>query len=139
MTARRPTQMGFENLPHIHARWHTQRVQHDIDRRSVIKIGHVFHRHDARNHTLVAMTSGHLVARLQLALHGHEDLDQLHHARRQLVATLQLVDLVLEPGLKRCDGPVEAVLQLLDFGHAASFLHDDLTPLPGVKSPSTAR
>ena len=50
-----------------------------------------------RDDTLVAMTASHLVARLQLALHRNEDLDHLHHARRQLVAALQLLDLVLEP------------------------------------------
>jgi hypothetical protein len=48
------------------------------------------------DHTLVAVTAGHLVARLDLALHGDEDLDHLHHARRQFVAALQLLDLVDE-------------------------------------------
>jgi hypothetical protein len=36
-----------------------------------------------RDHTLVAVTAGHLVARLDLALHSDEDLDHLHHAGRQ--------------------------------------------------------
>ena len=49
-------------------------------------------RHDA----LVAVAAGHLVAGLDLALHGDEDLDHLHHAGRQLVAALQLLDLVDE-------------------------------------------
>ena len=41
---------------------------------------------------------GHLVARLKLALHRDEDLDHLHHARRQVVAAGDLLDLVLEAG-----------------------------------------
>src|SRR3546814_4464804 len=49
---------------------------------------------------LVPVTAGHLVARLQLALHRDEDLHHLQHARRQLVAALQLLDLVLEPLLQ---------------------------------------
>ena len=49
-----------------------------------------------RDDALVAVTAGHLVARLDLALHGDEDLDHLHHAGRQFVAALQLLDLVEE-------------------------------------------
>ncbi len=57
---------------------------------------HVLDRHDAADHALVAVTAGHLVARLQLALHRHEDADHLHHARSQFVAAAQLFDLVGE-------------------------------------------
>ena len=77
-----PTQMGFQDLPHVHAARHAQRVQHDIDMRAIFQERHVFHRRDTRHHALVAMTTGHLIARLQLALHRHEHLDHLHHARR---------------------------------------------------------
>ena len=87
---RSPAEMRFQNLPHIHARRHAERIQHDIDRRAVFEIRHVLDRHDARDDALVAVTAGHLVARLQLALHGDEHLDHLHHARRQFVAALQL-------------------------------------------------
>ncbi len=57
---------------------------------------HVLGGQDAADDALVAMTAGHLVARLQLALHRDEHLDHLEHARRQLVAALQLLDAVLE-------------------------------------------
>jgi hypothetical protein len=40
--------------------------------------------------------AGHLVADLQLALHGDVDLHHLDHARRQLVALLELLGLLLE-------------------------------------------
>ena len=39
-----------------------------------------------RHHALVAVTAGHLVARLDAALHGQEHLDHLQHARREVVA-----------------------------------------------------
>jgi hypothetical protein len=63
-----------------------------IDMRAVFEERHVLDRQDARDDALVAVTAGHLVARLQLALHRDEDLDHLEHARRQLVAALQLLD-----------------------------------------------
>ena len=47
------------------------------------------------------MTTGHLVARLQLALHRDEHLDHLHHARRQIVAATDLFDLVVEAVVQR--------------------------------------
>src|SRR6202034_1427532 len=91
-----PAEMGLEDLADIHAARHAERVEHDIDRGAVGKERHVLERHDLRDHALVAVTAGHLVARLDLALHGDEDLDHLHDAGRQLVATLQLLDLVEE-------------------------------------------
>ena len=72
----------------------------------------------ARDHALVAVPAGHLVAGLQLALHRDEDLDHLHHAGRQLVAALQLLDLALEALLQALDGSVELALQRLDLRHA---------------------
>ena len=64
--------------------------------RAVFQMRHVLDRHDAADHALVAVTAGHLVARLQLALHRDEHLDHLHHARRQFVAAAQLLHLVGE-------------------------------------------
>ena len=91
-----PAQMRFEDLADVHARRHAERVQNDVDMRAVFQERHVFDRHDARNHTLVAVTAGHLVARLDLALHSDEDLDHLHDARRHFIAALDLFDLVHE-------------------------------------------
>src|SRR3546814_16333536 len=94
-----PAEVRFQNLPDVHARGHAQRIEHDVDRGAVLQRRHVLDRHDARDHALVAVPAGHLVAGLELALHSHEDLDHLHDAGRQLVAALQLLDLVLEPVL----------------------------------------
>ena len=64
--------------------------------RAVGHVRHVFDRHDRRNHTLVTVTAGHLVARLQTALDGQIHLDHLLHARRQFVALRQLLALLFE-------------------------------------------
>ena len=98
---RGPAEMGLEDLADIHPARHAQRVQHDVDLGAVFQIRHVLDRHDARDDALVAVPAGHLVAGLQFALHRDEDLDHLHHARRQFVAALQLFDLVLEALLER--------------------------------------
>src|SRR3546814_7667067 len=65
---------------------------------------------------------------LELALHRHEDLDHLHDAGRQLVAALQLLDLVLEPVLEPLDALVEMAADPLEFGHRLIVRHDDLAP-----------
>jgi hypothetical protein len=47
------------------------------------------------------VTAGHLVARLQFALHRDKDLDHFHHTRRQVVAATDLFDLILKPVVQR--------------------------------------
>ena len=53
---------------------------------------HIFNRQDDRNHTLVAVSSGHLVADLQLAPLGDRDADQLLHAGGQIVLVVAVED-----------------------------------------------
>jgi hypothetical protein len=53
---------------------------------AVLVEGHVFDRHDHRDHALVAVPAGHLVAGLHATLDGQVDLDDLQHARREIVA-----------------------------------------------------
>ena len=91
-----PAEVRLEDLADVHARRHAKRVQDDVDLGPVLEERHVLDRQDAADHALVAVTAGHLVARLKLALHRDEDLDHLEHARRQLVAALELLDAVLE-------------------------------------------
>src|SRR4051794_4289511 len=88
--------MRFEDLPDVHPARHAKRIEHDVGMRTVFEERHVLDRHDLRHHALVAVTAGHLVAGLDLALHRDEDLDHLHHARPEFVTTLQLLDLVEE-------------------------------------------
>src|SRR5262249_518888 len=125
----RPAEMRLQDLPNIHAARHAKRVQHDVDRRAVVEIRHVLDRHDLANHALVAMTAGHLIARLDLALHRDEHLDHLHHARRQLVAALQLVDLVDEALLEPLLGVFLLAADGLDLGHRLLVLERHLPPM----------
>ena len=82
----RPAQVHFQHLTHVHAGRHAQGVQHDVARRAVGHVRHVFHRDDLGDHPFVAVATGHLVTGLQAALDGQVDLDHFEHARWQLVA-----------------------------------------------------
>ena len=130
--------MGFEDLTDVHPRWNAQRVEHDIDRRAVLEERHVFGRVDLGDHALVAVAAGHLVAGLQLALHRDVDLDHLEHARGQLVATLDLLDLVFEPPLDDVDLVVEFLAQVFQHLHRFVVLDRDLAPLTRGELPQHA-
>src|SRR5690606_15820209 len=123
-----PTQVGLEDLTDVHARRHAQRVQHHIDVGAVFQVRHVLDRQDLGDDALVPVTAGHLVARLQLALHGHEDLDHLHDARRHLVAALQLLDLVFEATIEGLTGVLELLLHGLQLAHRLLVIEGDLPP-----------
>ncbi len=99
---------------------------------AVLEERHVLARHDLRHDTLVAVTAGHLVARLDLALHGDEDLDHLHHARGQLVTALQLLHLVDEALLEALAALVVGRAETLDLRHQVVVGDGELPPLrPG--------
>ena len=84
--------MGFENLSDVHARRHAERVEHDVHRAAVRHERHVFFGDDTRHDTLIAVTSGHFVADRDFALLGQIHLDQLDHARRELIGLQNAVD-----------------------------------------------
>jgi hypothetical protein len=92
--------VGLEDLADVHARGHAQRVEHDVDRGAVGHVRHVLDRRDLGDHALVAVAAGHLVARLQAALHRDVHLHHLQHARGQLVALRQLLPLGFEHGVE---------------------------------------
>ena len=109
---RRPPEVGLENLADVHARRHAERIEHDLDRRAVRQVRHVFFRQDARDDALVTVPAGHLVADRQLALHRDVALDQLDDARRQLVAATDLLLLLLELVADDFDLALGALLEL---------------------------
>ena len=84
---------------------------------------------DARDHALVAVAARHLVAGLDLALHRDEDLDHLHHAGRQLVAALQLFDLVEEAAFQPLLGLVVLLAHRLDLAHQRVVVDGEHPPL----------
>ncbi len=131
--ARGPAEVRFEDLPDVHARRHAQRVEHDVDRRPVFEERHVLVRQDAADDALVAVTAGHLVARLQLALDGDEDLDHLEHARRQFVAALQLLDAVFIFRVDPLDRVVILRLDRFQCGLGIVLDHRELPPIGAVE------
>ncbi len=122
--------MGFENLTDVHTRWYAQRVQHDVDRRAMHVVRHVFDRHDHRDDTLVTVTTGHLVARLDTPLDRQVDLDDLQHARGQIVALLQLALLVFELVVEQLTAVGNVGLGLFQLLVQCVFGHAQLEPLP---------
>src|SRR5690606_5459405 len=119
----------FENLAHVHARRHAERVEHDVDRGTIFQIRHVFDGNDAGNHTLVTVTTGHLVAWLDLALGRDEDLDHLHHARRKFITTLELVDLVDETLFEQTAAFFILSMKGFHLGHDLVVINRELPPL----------
>ena len=64
---RRPTKVHFQNLTDVHTTRHTQWIQNEINRRTIFKERHIFHRYDFGNHTLVTVTPCHLIPCRDLA------------------------------------------------------------------------
>ena len=84
----RVAEVRFEHLADVHAARDTERVEHDVDRGAVGEVRHVLDGQDLRDHALVAVATGELVALADLALLADVDPHELVHARRQLVAVL---------------------------------------------------
>ena len=106
--------MRFEDLTDVHTRRHAERVQDDLDRRSIGQVRHVFFRKNARDHALVTVASGHLVADRQLALHRDVDLHHLDDARRKFIALLHLADLLVGDLAQHVDLARGHLLDLVD-------------------------
>ena len=87
--------MGLQDLADVHAARHAQRVQQDLDRGAVLEERHVLLGQDLGDDALVAVPAGHLVADRDDPLGGDVNLDHLQHARGQLVAALQAVQLAV--------------------------------------------
>ena len=126
---RGPAEVGLEHLTDVHARRHAERIQHDVDGRTVGRVRHVLHRHDRRDHALVAVPAGHLVARLHAALHGEVDLDHLEHAGREIVAGRDLLLLLVEALVEQRLLRAQPLGGLLEGRVGLVGLHADLEPL----------
>src|ERR1043166_4449814 len=122
---RRPAEVRLQNLSDVHAAWHAQRIQHDLHRRSVGEIRHVFFRNDAGDHALIAVPAGHLIADRQFALHRNIDFDLLDDAWGQLVTLAQLRDLLVGDFFEHRDLPRSHLLDLVHlFVQARIFILD---------------
>ena len=85
---RGPAEVRLHDLSEVHARGNAERVEHDVDRRAVFHVRHVFFGQNLGDDALVAVTAGHLVALQNLALLRDVDAHEMVDARRQLVAVL---------------------------------------------------
>ena len=81
-----PPEVRLEDLAEVHPARHAERVEDHVDRRAVLQERHVLDVDDLRDHALVAVAAGELVALGDLALLGHEHAHQVVDARRQVVA-----------------------------------------------------
>ncbi len=126
----RPSEMRFENLAHIHPRRNPQRVQHDLDRRPVGQVRHVFLRENPRDHAFVPVPTGHLVADRHLPLHRDVHLHQLDHAGRQFIAPLQSSDSFVVPRLEDLDLLLGVPLDLLERLLLVRIAENDMPDVP---------
>ncbi len=131
--AARPPEVGLEDLPDVHSARHAERVEHDVHRTSIRQIRHVLDGQDARDDTLVTVAPGHLVADRELALHRDEDLDQLDHARGELVALLERVDPLAVELLEKLDLLARALLELADGLEGRALLRQHVDALQVVR------
>jgi hypothetical protein len=56
-----PAHQTLENLTHVHPRWHAQGVEHNVNRGTIGKIGHILPRKNTTNNSLVTVTASHLI------------------------------------------------------------------------------
>ncbi len=121
--------MGFKDLTDVHTRRYAQRVQYDVDRSTVGVVRHVFDRHDYRDDTLVTVTTGHLVTRLDATANCQVDLDDLQYARSQVIALLQLALLVFELVVQQATAIDDVLLSLFQLLVQCIFGHAQFEPL----------
>src|SRR5690606_23376318 len=81
------------------------------------------------DYALVTVTAGHLVARLNTTLDGEVDLDDLEHARREVVALSQLALLVLETLVEVETALLELLRGLLELLGQRVVLQTQLEPV----------
>src|SRR5215211_3595229 len=80
-----PAQVRLEDLPEVHPARHAERVQDHVDGRAVLEVRHVGLGHDLRDHALVAVAAGELVALGDLALLRHIYAHEVVDSRREVV------------------------------------------------------
>ena len=94
-------QMHFQYLTDVHSGRYAQRVEHYLERLSVIQERHVFFRQYPGDNTLVSVASCHLVSYIDLSLGGNVASYQFVHTRRQFITVFAAEDLYIydDPGL----------------------------------------
>ena len=75
------------------------------------------------------MTASHLITRLKLAFDRNEDFDHLHHARRQFITTLQLLDLIHKATFQHAFGFIVLSTERFDLTLQLLVVDSKLPPL----------
>src|SRR5690606_27233608 len=91
-TAGDPTEVGLEDLTEVHSSRNTERVEHNVKRRSVREERHVLDRKDLGNNTLVSVAACKLVTSGDLALLSDVDHDATVDTRAELVVAVFRVE-----------------------------------------------
>src|SRR3990167_1570129 len=133
-TFSRKAQVGFKDLPNVHPRRYAQRVQNDVDRRAVSIMRHVFDRHNHRDHTLVTVTTSHLVAWLDATTDSQVNLDDLQYARRQVIALLDFAFFVFELLVEQLTAINDVGVGFFQLLIKSIFSHAQLEPLTTLKT-----
>src|SRR5215203_972067 len=84
--ARRPPQMGLEDLADVHPARDSQGAQDHVQRGPILHKRHIFLGHDLGDNALVAVAPRELVALGDLTLCCHEDAYHLVNARLKLIS-----------------------------------------------------
>ena len=94
-----PTEHGFVNLAEVHTRRHTQRVQHDVDDRTVFEERHIFVAHHLGHDTFVTVAAGHFIAHAEFTLFRDVNFRKLDDAGGQFVTVGEVVLVAFEHGI----------------------------------------
>ena len=89
---RSPAEVRLEDLADVHPARDAERVEDHIDRGHVFEERHILDREDARDDTLIPVTTCHLVTDAELPLDRDIDLDHLPDAWREIIALTPLLD-----------------------------------------------
>ena len=103
-----PAKVCLEHLSDVHARRHTQRVQDQIDRSTILQEWHVLLGDDLGHNTLVTMAPGHFISHGQLALGSDEHAYRLDNTGINLIPGCHAAGLLFVLGLKVIEALGEA-------------------------------
>ena len=80
--------MCLQNLPNVHPRWHTNRIEDDINRSTIGQEGHILFGGNEGNDTLVAVTSGQLITHGNLSFLGDPYLNPFVNPGGQVITAV---------------------------------------------------
>ena len=82
------SEVDLKCLSYVHTGRYAQRVKHYLERLTILKERHILFRKYSGDNTLVTVTSGHLIADVDLSLGGDVYADKFIYSGRKLVAVL---------------------------------------------------